>query len=91
MRKNLVLSQNFDRQHPTANVYPNYTREGSIEENKSSETMVSGRHMQEHYQQLLRPRGMDMFSSQVYKSEGETKENGAQRVDEYLMINKTVV
>ena len=32
-----------------------------------------------------------MFSSQVYKSEGETKENGAQRVDEYLMINKTVV
>ena len=63
MRKNLILSQNIDRHQAVSHVYPNYTRDGSIEDNKSSETMVSGRHLQEHYQQLLRPRGIDMFSS----------------------------
>jgi hypothetical protein len=33
----------------------------SAEDNKSSETMFSGRHPQDTYASMLRPRGIEMF------------------------------
>eukprot|EP00347_Sterkiella_histriomuscorum_P021578 403333489 len=45
----------------------------SIEEKQSSDAQMSPRNLQQ-YQDLLKPKGLDMFSSQILRSELESKE-----------------